>query len=287
MTTTGIEWQDDGLPVIERGHWAEKKSRVVFNYMMMFSTGMKRKWRHRVYLDLYSGPGCVRLRSSSRIIMGSPLLALSVTDPFDRYVFCEQDIASFSALLKERTKNRFGHVDSRFIEGDCNSLIDRILEETSHGLRKEDILVFCFVDPSDIGLHMSTLKHLARAFPRIDFLVLLALFMDPNRNEQHYLNPSNRKVDNFLDDTAWREKWGGFKSRDLSFPRFLSQQFCSAMYSEGYIQAAEGNTLEFRSDERNLPLYHLAFFSRHQRGYDFWKKGKTYAINQGSLDFFE
>ncbi len=286
MKNESIEWHDDGLTVIERGPWSEKKSRILFNYLQIFSTGMKRLWKHRVYVDPYSGPDCVRLQPGRKTIMGSPLLSLAVRVPFDRYLFCEADSDSLSAL-KARVRTRFTNFDVEFVEGDCNCNIDEIVEKMGRDFSKDEMLVFCFVDPSDIGLRMETIRILARSFPRIDFLVLLALFMDSNRNESHYVKPSNTKVDSFLGDNEWREKWIEFRKEDKSFPRFLSRAFSDAMFSEGYLKGKESNTVEFRSSEKNLPLYHLAFFSRHARGYDFWKKGKKYALDQGTLDFFE
>ena len=51
---------------------------------------MKDKWDTRIYLELYAGAGHSRIRQFE-IIVGSPLLALNVKDPFDKYVFCEDD----------------------------------------------------------------------------------------------------------------------------------------------------------------------------------------------------
>jgi len=89
---------DDGLPIPEVGGWAETKYRLVSLYDSLFSTGMKRKWDQRVYIDLYSGSGYSRVRHSDKILLGSPLLALSVADPFDKYIFCEEDPELLDAL---------------------------------------------------------------------------------------------------------------------------------------------------------------------------------------------
>ncbi len=75
----------------------------------------------------------------------------------------------------------------------------------------------------------------------------------------------------------------GVYALDDSFPRFLAQEFERRMIEIGYLEAGQ-NTKEFRSTEKNLPLYHLAFFSRSKRGYDFWRKGTSYSTPQMSLD---
>ena len=66
----------DGLPAPEVGPWAETKHNVVSYYARLFSTGMKRKWKKRIYIELYAGAGYSKIRGSSKIIMGSPLRAL-------------------------------------------------------------------------------------------------------------------------------------------------------------------------------------------------------------------
>ena len=40
---------------------------------------------------------------------------------------------------------------------------------------------------------------------------------------------------------------------------------------------------EVRSDDKNLPLYHLALFSRSPRAYDFWDQVLKYSTDQTSL----
>lgn len=37
---------------------------------------------------------------------------------------------------------------------------------------------------------------------------------------------------------------------------------------------------EIRSDDKNLPLYHLALFSRSGRAYEFWDEVSKYATDQ-------
>jgi hypothetical protein len=70
--------EDDGLPCSDVGAWAEDKYTLVALYDRLFSTGMKNKWATHVYIDLYSGPGFVRVRGTNRMIVGSPLLALGL-----------------------------------------------------------------------------------------------------------------------------------------------------------------------------------------------------------------
>lgn len=281
MKSDSLTWIDDGLAVLESGAWTEQKYLTLFNCLEIFSTGMKKKWGKRIYLDLYAGPGCARIEGSGRLLRGSPLLALSVKSRFDKYIFCEMMPDSLDALEK-RVSKLDPSAQVAYVPGDCNVSIDDIIRQIPQYSKSSTVLTFCFVDPFDLSVQFKTLRKLAEN-RATDFMVLLALFMDANRNEKHYTNPQNTKVDLFLDSSNWRTVWEGQRSKDGSFPRFLAQEFEKKMLDIGYLRSYQ-NTKEFRSTEKNLPLYHLAFFSRSQRGYDFWKKGTSYSTPQISMD---
>src|ERR1035438_3971591 len=89
---------DDGLVVPAVGAWAEEKHRMVALYSTLFPSAMKAKWSRRIYVELYAGAGYSRIRDTSKFIFGSPLLALKVKDPFDKYVFCEENPTNLKAL---------------------------------------------------------------------------------------------------------------------------------------------------------------------------------------------
>jgi hypothetical protein len=40
-----------------------------------------------------------------------------------------------------------------------------------------------------------------------------------------------------------------------------------------------------RSDEKNLPLYYLALFSRHETAYDFWEDVLKYSDDQTAFSW--
>jgi three-Cys-motif partner protein len=107
---------DDGLFTPEVGGWAETEYRLLALYDTLFSTGMKYKWDKRVYIDLYSGAGVNRIRGTQRLAYGSPLLALQVNQPFDKYIFCEKSKQNIEAL-RERVRRISPAADVQFTEG--------------------------------------------------------------------------------------------------------------------------------------------------------------------------
>ena len=50
-----------------------------------------------------------------------------------------------------------------------------------------------------------------------------------------------------------------------------------------YLKTPMDRMVGVRSDDRNLPLYYLAFFSRHERGYKFWDQVRKYSTAQMDL----
>ncbi|MGB6192613.1 MAG: three-Cys-motif partner protein TcmP, partial [Terracidiphilus sp.] len=123
---------DDGLVCGEVGRWAETKYRLIALYDQLFANGMKYKWDHRVYIDLYAGSGYSRIRGTEIRLMGSPILALNVSSPFDKYIFCEENPILRSAL-EIRSRRIAPSADITFIPGSCDSEIDKIVDAIPKG----------------------------------------------------------------------------------------------------------------------------------------------------------
>lgn len=273
---------DDGLFCPDVGEWAEEKQSVVSLYAKLFSTGMKERWDERVYIELYAGSGFARLRQSSKLIAGSPVRAVTLEHPFDKYIFCERHSEQLDAL-----KKRIGAVSPArnvaYILGDCNERVNEILAEIPSYSTKHRVLSLCFVDPFDIGIRFETLRSLSQRY--IDFLVLLALYMDANRNIENYAREEASKIDEFLGSRTWRQRWKSAQSQGVTFPQFLAEEFSSSMETLGYQPQPFYKMKPIRMPERNIQLYRLALFSRHPRAYKFWDEVLKYSTPQAVFDF--
>src|SRR5208282_1230010 len=208
---------DDGMVAPDVGAWAEEKHRLVSLYSTLFSSGMKTKWSKRTYVELYAGAGYSRVRGTSKFILGSPILALRVNDPFDKYVFCEERANKLEAL-KVRAKQIAPHANVAYVHG--------------------------------------------------------------NRNYEHYLKEDADKVDKFLGSDSWRERWATAQWDAVKFTRFLADEFTKSMATLGYIPPPHYTMKEVRSHEKNLALYRLALFSRHERAYKLWDQVLKYSTDQ-------
>jgi three-Cys-motif partner protein len=200
---------------------------------------------------------------------------LSIADPFDAYVFCEKDETKLQAL-KERARRVAPGRKIDYVPGDCNAVVETILTQLPRFSSDQKVLSLCLVDPFDIGIKFSTIKKLSTRF--VDFLVLLAVYMDANRAYVHYLKPENKKVDDFLGQPGWRDSWEQEKHTS-KFPDFLARQYAKQMTGLGYLEQDLYKMKRVRSDEKNLPLYRMALFSRNRRAYDFWDEVLKYSTD--------
>lgn len=277
-----LQVEEDGLPCPEVGAWTETKHSFASLYAKLFSSGMKDKWHKRIYVELYAGAGYSRVRGTSRVIAGSPLRALTLDQPFDEYVFCEENPENLRAL-KARVQRHAHGASVAYIEGDCNRHVDEILAKIPPSSRTDTVLTLCFVDPFDIGIEFETLRTLSSRF--VDFLILLAVFMDANRNYDRYVKKDDARVEKFLGSNLWRDRWCVAQRDGTLFPQFLASEYACNMESLRYLKTPLHTMHRVRSDEKNLPLYYLALFSRHERAYKFWDEARRYGTDQRTFSW--
>jgi three-Cys-motif partner protein len=276
-----IQVEDDGLGCPEVGGWAKSKYRLIGLYDELFSKGMKNKWDQRVYIDLYSGAGLSKVRNTDAVLKGSPLLALGVSCPFDKYLFCEDDHEKLHAL-EARVKKISPKANCSFILGNCDTKLDAILAAVPRSSRENRVLSLCIVDPFDFGLRFATIQRLSSL--KVDFLVLLAVAMDANRAYEHYVDGKNPKLDLALGNVAWRERWKARPRGRDEFLNFLAEEFAQSMVSLGYRKTGPAE-MKLVRDDGNRPLYYLALFSKHEMAYKYWNEVLKYSTDQTKFDW--
>ncbi|MGA3287086.1 MAG: three-Cys-motif partner protein TcmP [Bacteroidota bacterium] len=278
---SGICSSDDGLIIPEVGSWAERKYKLVHLYCDLFLKGIRHSWNQLVYIDLFAGSGKAKVRNTDKILAGSPLLALGLANKFDQYIFCEENEGLLQAL-QTRVESEYPQVNAHYILGDCNKKITDVLKLIPTPSRNNKVLTFCFVDPFSLNIEFDTIRTLC-AQRYVDFLILLALSMDGVRNESIYIENNNQRIDKFLGLSEWRGRWKNEQIKGKSFRKFLANEYAQQMVTLNYKEESIKQMLEIKSDEKNLSLYHLAFFSRHSLGYRYWKEVKKYASDQRPL----
>lgn len=116
----------------------------------------------------------------------------------------------------------------------------------------------------------------------VDFLILLALYIDANRNVAFYVAEGNRAIDLFLGDANWRQRWKAAEHRGDTIVEFLANEYSTRMSQIGYLPMSIEHMVKIRTRDR-LPLYYLAFFSKDKTGLKFWDEVRKYATDQLTL----
>lgn len=276
-----IQVKPDGCCTPEVREWSLEKYKLVGSYCDIFTSGMKRFWNQLIYIDLFAGAGYAKIIETGKTYMSSALIAMSIPIPFTKYILCEENTERFEAL-KNRVQKNFAHLDVELIKGDSNTNTDKVLKAIPPFKKGNTLLPFCFVDPYSMNLHFSTIQKLG-SNRLMDFLILQALHMDGNRNLSKYLKEENEKIALYLGNVNWREDYSkSCKEYSTNFVKFLADQYLLKMKSMDYIP--EKNMHQIRSNEKNLPLYYLAFYSKHKRGVDFFKRVEKYSNPQLKLE---
>lgn len=273
-----IEANNDGLTIPQVGQWSIHKWKLMGAYCNIFTKGMHKIWNQLVYIDLFAGAGFAQIKNKNKIYYSSSLIAMSTPIKFNKYILCEKDPKLLNAL-KIRVKKLFPDLNICYILGDANQKVSMIKKELPRYSKNNTMLPFCFVDPFSLNLHFSTIYKLAQGL--MDFLILLALHMDANRNLQYYIKNNSKKIDLFVGDPNWRKEFQQSVTDGNAFVRYLAEKFDQNMIQLGYKKPEQKHHV--RSSNKNLPLYYLAFYSKNKRGNDFYKKIKKTATGQTEL----
>lgn len=273
--------EDDGLITPEVGSWAEYKYRLVWNYAKIFSSSMKSKWI-LAYIDLFAGAGHSKIEGTSTIIPSSPLLALDLPSRFNKYIYCDIDKEKLEVLNKRINVN-YSTADVSYVNGDVNEKIDSIISSIPMHNRDSRVLSFCFVDPYNMkNLNFQTIRKLSEKY--VDFLILIPSYMDAHRNPSHYLKESSTRIADFTGNVDWRDEWKAAERKSWKFGSFIVDLYGKEMEKIGYNYSGLSDTVQIRYFANNIPLYHLAFFSRNKNiAYKFWKATQTYSKDQLDL----
>jgi three-Cys-motif partner protein len=268
---------DDGLLIPDDlGPWTEDKFDLVRLYCQLFAEAMKKKWPSRVYLDLYAGSGLCKIKGRDEILLGSPLIALSVDAPFNRYIFCESMPERFAAL-KARVQAKYPKHDVRLFSGQFEHNLDEICSSIP-----SDSLALCFVDPYDCDFEINHLNAISKCAKGVDFLCLLALQMDAKRAIQHYLQPDS-KIDRMLGNTTWRKRWEQRSDPHEDLAKFLAREFAKSMMAMEYLETPLHQMRPIKTYDKNVPLYYLAMFSKHRTAFRLWEQVLKYSTPQRNL----
>lgn len=250
--------QDDGLymgkPV---GPWSADKHKFLADYIYAFTTTMHAKnWSCLNYIDLFAGPGKLRIKDTNEIIWGSPLIAAHYP-AFANLFVCEKNKQAFDALTTRLGRtNTPSHILP--FNRDCNDIVGDIVDQIP-----PRSLSLAFLDP--YGLHVDFKTVAALSNHRTDLIIFFPDRLDALRNHGLiYRDDPDSNLDRFLGDPGWRtaldsnpcDRWAAVL-RDLYVTRLRTLGYSEFEYERIY---ASGT-----------PMYLLIYCSEHPVGAKIWR----------------
>ncbi len=270
------ELDEDGYLREIVGPWVRDKHDRLARYIGI-SRSVRAKFIGRgkagaTFIDLYSGPGRVRVRDEMQAIHGSPLVAWHEAADGSAG-FTQIHVADANPQLSEAVDARLKRIHAPvFVEtGPATETVDRVVSKLDrHALH------FAFLDPYNLkALPFEIIRKLA-GLKRIDILIHVSI-QDLQRNLQRYIDRENSPLDVFA--PGWRAHVDISRPPKLIRAKFLE-------YWRGLLMAeamATTETAELIVGRKNQRLYLLAFAARHELALDFWGKVRNVGGNQEPL----
>lgn len=192
------------------GEHTRRKLDVVSKYLSAYVTVMKKQRFRLFYVDGFAGSGGSTSKAdqvgsdpalfpTSDVVEGSPLRALSIEPPFDRYLFIEKAEKNVKSL--NDVCSRFPDRNYEIWPGDANEKLRQFCD----GLRnhRSDRAVV-FLDPFGLSVEWETICDLAST-EKVDlwYLVPVDGMSRQIKNDGSFLPGANR-IDVLWGSKAWR-----------------------------------------------------------------------------------
>jgi len=267
---------DDGLVMREAGSWAAEKLDYLCRYLNIFTTSMRLKnWRGLHFIDLFSGPGKCKIKKTQQILLGSPLLAIKLKHPFNKYFFVDFDHENIDSLKKRcETSKVAGNIE--FFVGDSNQLVKKIVQQIDlidrqYIIGKWPSMNLAFLDPEGFELKWETVSLLG-SISRMDMIIYYPQMGLSREMPKDIANPVDTKIDLFFGGREWRDIYNNYKiGQSQNLHRKLMDLYEEKLKKLGYVEFNEYEPL-MRNTDKNAPLYRLIFASKHPLGNEFWKQ---------------
>jgi three-Cys-motif partner protein len=271
------EQDEDGRPREIVGEWARDKHARLAKYLDI-SRAVRARFVGKgnagaSYIELFSGPGRVRLKDTGEVRHGSPLVAWTEASR-SQTAFTQVHIADADGRLVEAAATRLRTAGAPVYEevGTAIETVERIA-----GKLNKYALHVAFLDPYNLGaLPFEVIRRLS-SLQRMDILIHVSV-QDLNRNLLRYLKRAQSPLDTFA--PGWRDHIEG--QRSITYIRGKLFEYWRSLLRTIDMSTAEA--AELVVGEKNQPLYWLAFAARHKLALEFWERIRHLEVKrQGDL----
>lgn len=254
----------------EIGDWSQAKLEIVRDYGQEYSRILsKQKNLSHAYIDAFAGAGSHILKTTRRMVPGSPRNALSISPPFADYHFI--DIKNDRVdTLREAIGER---CDVNYYEGDCN---DILLNKVFPKMRYADYRrALCLLDPYGLQLDWNVILTAGKMetieiflnFPTLD-INRNALVTDVSRARPEHV----RRMTRFWGDDSWRriayrqDEFSGLEIKERAARSLLAAAFRERLKSVAGFKYVPEPVVMKTMGNRGPTLYYLFFASYNPVG---------------------
>ena len=193
------------------GH-TRRKLDVVAKYLAAYVTVMKKQKFRLFYVDGFAGSGASEAKNAStaddptlfpvsQVVEGSPMRALGVEPPFDKYLFVEKKPKNVQSLRK--LCEDFNELDIAILPGDANDELTNFCRMID-GNRIDRAVVF--LDPFGLSVRWDTVVKLART-EKVDLWYLVPVDgMSRQIKDDGSFLPGAARIDDLWGSGDWRSK---------------------------------------------------------------------------------
>lgn len=259
----------DPLPLltVEQGRTGEGVGRWVpemkHTFLAKYVEGTRRargKFKKRVYVDLFCGPGRVQVKGELTTRHGGAQVAWQHSRR-DGAEFTSCFVGDLDASRASACADRLRALGApaRAFPGAAEATVDQMLETIPN-----NALCLAYLDPYNLQyLSFSIIEKLAK-LSYVDFAVHFST-MDLRRNVLMEYNPERARFDAAA--PGWRQHVDpvAFVRGDADEAFF--EYWCGLVKGLGF---SISQRMPLVRDEGNRPLYHLVFFSRHELPNRIW-----------------
>lgn len=268
--------------LLVRGVWphSAKKSWMVSRIVDVVSKAMSGKWRQLGYVELYTGPGRLLDQSTGLELPGSPIEALRVRAPFDRYVFCDFDDDCVAALGERARREPVG-ARAEVQAGDATDTdhLEHITSRFGPGS-----LVMIYLDPArPQDMTWQTVELLATRLPNVDLIINLPINSLQRAISGPYARDAEARVAAaFLGHPDPRElmQWDRTRSHHVGGTiQAIRHYFDQQLGRLGFLQPGR-RVVDYPA---GVPYYDVLYASRHPLGVHLWDRANPPELPEPSL----
>jgi three-Cys-motif partner protein len=257
----------DDLRFDEIGYWSEVKLDIVREYAAAYSRILATKRFEYAYIDGFAGSGVHLAKGSQELVPGSPLNALRITPPFQRYFLVDLDGSKVEQL---RTFPEIrDNPDVKLINGDCNKVL---LEDVFPLVKYEEYWrALCVLDPYGLHLNWNVIETAGRMKSIEMFLNFPVMDMNRNalwRKTGGVTAASRARMTAFWGDESW--KTAAYRKEPTLFGDFDDVKLGNEDVVKAFAERLKSVAgFEFVPDplpmrnSTNATVYYL-FFASHQ-----------------------